>query len=257
MDIDRIIASGDSFTEGCKNVLDISEADTWPGLLGRELNIPWANLADGGASNFEIAIQPLQTIHEWFTQNPGEKPLLIFGFTIDDRLPYFDYDEGKVKSFFTVLPEFIEESKMSDRLMLDMKSGSKIKEPFNQSMNIQKINNDDEDPKLDVFVMQTYNAIKIANNYANIFKGATVLWGFIHAYNDQGDVRLRQCSRTNTRYNIEWPHWDKCFNRFSDNKPLQSLSSPIEYCISEKDLHPNLKGIELYKDFFKDVISKI
>lgn len=261
MNFDYIIASGDSFTEGCKNILGIPEANTWPGILGRELNIPWANLANGGASNFDIAIQPLQKIHKWCTQNPGEKPLLIFGFTIDDRIPFFNYNEGQIESYYTVLPELIEESNLSDivkqRLILDMKSGSRRNQFFNHSMNIQKINNHNEDPRPDGFIMQTHNAIKIANNYANIFKGATVMWGFIHAYDDHGDVTFRQCSSTNTRYNIKWPHWDKCFNRFLDNKPLQFLTSQTEYFISEEDCHPNQKGIELYKDFFKDIINKI
>ena len=30
MDIDKIIASGDSFTEGAKNVINITSVETWP-----------------------------------------------------------------------------------------------------------------------------------------------------------------------------------------------------------------------------------
>jgi len=260
MNFDYIIASGDSFTEGSKTTLGIHQSQTWPGLLGKELNIPWANLAKGGASNFDIAIQPVQKIHEWCTQNPGEKPLLIFGFTIDDRIPYFDYEEGMVKSFYTILPELIEETVVSptlkERLLIDMKSGSDTDECFNQKINIEKIDNKSKDPDLDGFMMQTYNAIKIANNYANIFKGATVLWGFIHAYNATGDVTLRHCVRTNTKYKIKWPHWDTCFNRFIDNKPLQSLSFDSTHWVSSEDCHPNQKGIEVYKNFFKDIITQ-
>ena len=64
MEIDRIIASGDSFTEGAKNVINITSVETWPARLGNKLNVPWVNLAEGGSSNYDIALQPIQHIKD-------------------------------------------------------------------------------------------------------------------------------------------------------------------------------------------------
>ena len=64
MDIDKIIASGDSFTEGAKNVINITSVETWPARLGKKLNVPWVNLAEGGSSNYDVALQPIQHIDD-------------------------------------------------------------------------------------------------------------------------------------------------------------------------------------------------
>ena len=98
MDIDKIIASGDSFTEGAKNVINITSVETWSPRLGKKLNVPWVNLAEGGSSNYDVALQPIQHIDD----KPSNKPLFIFGFTVDHRITYFDYDLGKIKSFYTL-----------------------------------------------------------------------------------------------------------------------------------------------------------
>ena len=262
MDFDYLIASGDSFTEGCKNVLDITEAHTWPGQLGRSLNVPWANLAWGGASNYDIALQPVQHIHKWCTQNPGEKPLLIFAFTIDYRIPYYSYERGLVKSFYTVLPEEIEhgvhDKNIQNQLKADAIVGTQANGNLLNKMNLEKTNPDDENPKIDGYLYQTYQAINVAKNYENLFKGAKVIWGFIHSTDTGSDVRIKHCPVTNTQYKINWPHWDSCFNRFMpNNEPIQNLTAKKELWISENDCHPNPKGIEIYKDFFTNVIDKI
>ena len=44
---------------------------------------------------------------------------------------------------------------------------------------------------------QTINAINIAMNYKNLYKGAEVLWGFIHAEDTARDIRIRTCPFTN------------------------------------------------------------
>ena len=62
--------------------------------------MPWVNLAEGGSSNYDIALQPIQHTYD----KPSNKPLFIFGFTVDHRITYFDYDLGKIKSFYTILP---------------------------------------------------------------------------------------------------------------------------------------------------------
>ena len=45
--------------------------------VGKKLNVPWVNLAEGGSSNYDIALQPIQHMDD----KPSNKPLFIFGFT--------------------------------------------------------------------------------------------------------------------------------------------------------------------------------
>ena len=44
--------------------------------------MPWVNLAEGGSSNYDIALQPIQHIDD----KPSNKSLFIFGFTVDLEL---------------------------------------------------------------------------------------------------------------------------------------------------------------------------
>lgn len=260
MNFDYIIASGDSFTEGCKDRLDIGFPDTWPGLLGSKLNIPWANLAFGGVCNYDIALQPVQKIHEWCTQNPGEKPLLIFNFTIDHRLPYYNWDLGQTESWYSILPEEIQtinDESTRKKIMLEAHIGNKNNFAWLTKMGIKKINPEHDDPIIDGYVNQTYEAIKIANNYKNMFKGATVIWGFIHSVEADGDIRERVCPVTGTRYSIQWPHMDNCYNQFLNYQPLQAKTYDTKWWIDNTDCHPNPEGIKLYADFFESIVDKI
>ena len=121
MDFDFILACGDSFTEGCQNIIGLGPEGTWPGLLAKKYNVPFANLASGGASNTLIALQPVNTPHgqlslghstEWKGLENAKKPLIIFAFTVLDRWTYFDGDMGRVTSHFSIDPEFMTKSDM-------------------------------------------------------------------------------------------------------------------------------------------------
>jgi len=260
MNFDYIIASGDSFTEGCKNILQITEPNTWPGLLGKQLGIPWANLAEGGSCNYTIALQPVLHINDWCTKNPGQKPLLIFGFTIDDRIPYYDYRDGKLSSFYSPDPEYIKNSEhwilQQKVLLTNSRAGLDSNHNYISKCNIER-DGSGVAPVITGFHYQTIQAIQVAMNYKNLFKGAEVMWGFIHSHASERDIDDKFCMINEVPYKIKYPHMDHCFNRFLNNKPLQFLTRREETWISKRDCHPNLKGIELYKDFFADVISKI
>jgi hypothetical protein len=259
MEYDYIIAAGDSFTEGCKNELGISEAGTWPGLLGKELGIPWVNLADGGASNYEIALQPVTQMHKWTTMNPPKKPLFIFGFTVDHRLPYYDYQLGELTSFFTTLPEEINNSHLQrqekSQLMSQMQLGM-MEGPLHH-MNINIDQSTGKTPSVDSFIYQTWQAIKVANNYKNLYADATVMWGFIHSYLTRENIKTKVCPMSGLPYTVNWPYMDSCFNKHVDGmKPLQNLTDDPALWISEHDSHPNKIGISTYADFFNKVLHK-
>ena len=67
--------------------------------------MPVVNLSRGGASNTEISLQPLNTLSKF------ERPLLIFGFTVDYRIPYFN-SMGNLHSMYGLLDsDFVYENK--------------------------------------------------------------------------------------------------------------------------------------------------
>ena len=113
---------------------------------------------------------------------------------------------------------------------------------------------DRSDPLQDYCLLQTHNAINVANNYANLYKDATVVWGFIHSYSPSDDVRTRIDSDKNT-YSVNFPYWQNCFNTYNDNKPLQNITTSTDLWISKNDCHPNKKGLEHYSDWFYKFIN--
>jgi len=255
MEYDYIICCGDSFTEGCKNVLNITEADTWPGILGKELDVPWVNLANGGASNYEIALQPLTQMHKWPTETAPKKPLFIFNFTVDHRIPYYDYQLGELTSFYTTLPEEINNANLQpgekSQLMAQSRLGM-LRAPID-CMDIRAA----DDTTVDAFVYQTWQAIKVANNYKNLYADATVMWGFIHSYLENESINTKTCTVTGQPYTINWPHIDSCFNNHMEGtKPLQHLTSDPAFWLTQHDSHPNPDGFRMYVDFFKQLIDK-
>ena len=255
MEYDYIICCGDSFTEGCKNVLNITEADTWPGILGKELDVPWANLADGGASNYEIALQPVTQMHKWTNDTAPKKPLFIFNFTVDHRIPYYDYQLGELTSFYTTLPEEIDNADLQpdekSQLMAQLRLGM-LQAPIDY-MDISATYN----TTVDAFVYQTWQAIKVANNYKNLYADATVIWGFIHSYLDNESINTKTCMVTGQPYTINWPHSDSCFNNHMEGtKPLQHLTSDPAFWLTKHDSHPNPDGFRKYVEFFKQLIDK-
>lgn len=239
MEFDYIIASGDSFTEGCKNSLEIGIQDTWPGQLGRELGVPWVNLAQGGTSNLDIALQPIQHFSE---TTPPKKPLFIFGFTVDHRPTYYDYSSGGIKSFYTTLPEEVDQfAELHYMERLQLRAQTKL--------GLLPVDN-----YTDTYQLQTIRAIEIANNYKKLYANATVMWGFIHSYLPTENIYVKDI---HTKLDFEYPHMDTCFNTHLDGcVPLQSITNDKKYWLSRRDCHPNLKGITKYKNFFKQILDK-
>jgi len=239
MEFDYIIASGDSFTEGCKNVLDIGIQDTWPGQLGRELGVPWVNLAEGGSSNLDIALQPIQHFSE---TTPPKKPLFIFAFTVDHRPTFYDHKTGGITSFYTTLPEEIDQHDdlvHMERVLL---------------RNQTKLGMAPVDQYVDTYQLQTIQAINIANNYKKLYADATVMWGFIHSYLPTENINVKDLHTTHPE---EYPYMDTCFNTHLDGcVPLQSITHDKKYWVSRSDCHPNLRGIVEYKNFFKTILDK-
>jgi hypothetical protein len=239
MEFDYIIACGDSFTEGCKNTLDICIQDTWPGQLGRALEVPWVNLAEGGASNLDIALQPIQ---HFTTQTPPKKPLFIFGFTVDHRPTFYNYKTGKISSFYTTLPE-----------QIDQHEGLVHMERVQLRTQI-KLGMLPVDEYVDTYQLQTIRAIEIANNYKKLYADATVMWGFIHSYLPEENIKVKDLHTTRP---TEYDHMDTCFNTHLEGcVPLQSITHDKKYWVSKYDCHPNRNGIRKYMKFFKQILDK-
>ena len=113
MKFDGIIACGDSYTIGPVNKGSLSMDKSWPAHLGNIMNLPVVNLSRGGSSNTEISLQPLKL------QKQFENPLIIFGFTIHYRFPYFN-NKGSIHSMYGMLDsdfEF-EHSRSSNSILL-------------------------------------------------------------------------------------------------------------------------------------------
>ena len=110
---------------------------------------------------------------------------------------------------------------------------------------------------VDAFVYQTWQAIKVANNYKNLYADATVIWGFIHSYLDNESINTKTCMVTGQPYTINWPHSDSCFNNHMEGtKPLQHLTSDPAFWLTKHDSHPNPDGFRKYVEFFKQLIDK-
>ncbi len=239
MEFDYIIACGDSFTEGVKEELEIQDQDTWPGQLGTQLGIPWVNLALGGTSNLDIALQPIQHFSE---ETAPEKPLFIFGFTVDHRSTYYDYVDGGIRSFYSTLPEEIDQCN-------DLHDMERVQLHAQTKLGLLPVHH-----WTDTYQLQTLRAIEIANNYKKLYANATVLWGFIHSHLPTENIHVKDL---HTTLNYVYPHMDTCFNTHLDGcVPLQSLTNDPKYWMGRFDCHPNLEGITKYKDFFRTILDK-
>ena len=60
MEFDYILACGDSFTEGCQNIIKKGPEGTWPGMVAKYFDVPFDNIALGGSSNTIISYQPVR-----------------------------------------------------------------------------------------------------------------------------------------------------------------------------------------------------
>ena len=267
---DLIIACGDSFTEGCRETLEIDDSGTWPGLVADELGIPFINLAVGGSCNLDIANQPLTHPTEDQRKLIAEStsPLILFNFTVMERIPYLSTRTGYLESCWSVLPEHMKMLNigyMSGGLPgwvhktfpnMDIDSHIRASE-INQQINVPDMDVDNIPREIDWFVFSTMQAIRIAMNWETLIKGSTVRWGIIHT-NTGNFTNNNVCDLLdqNNIIRLKYPHLDKCYNEHIGMAELQSLlydeafSMKEEYTISPNDIHPNAEGIKLLSDWF-------
>ena len=246
MDFDGIIACGDSYTIGpvynskdsvLKHISQVREPqNAWPVFLAKELNVPYVNLSRGGASNTEIALQPLQTTSTF------KKPLMIFGFTIDIRYPYFGKD-GKIASLNGMRDSDFE---LEDSLR---ENQTTLAKDFMQRFLLPTKANGYTGMD-NLFV----ESVKRAMSYEKINPNATVIWGDIHSesvFNEHRSLALKKQFSNKTM--------SRCFNSANNWLPLQVLSTTDDhgFQISSTDSHPNKDGCKLYAETIQKFIASI
>ena len=272
MKYDLIIACGDSFTEGCKDVLEIPIEQTWPGLLAESLGIPFVNLAIGGSCNLEIALQPLKNATQADLEiiHKSKCPLIMFNFTVMERIPYPSHRAGFTESCWSILPEHT-----------TMLHASWLDEPIKQMIVDNSINVDigcameasilnqseglEGNRNIDWFVFSTMQAIRTCMNWETLIPNSTVVWGFIHintSFVGEGLDRYFNMYTDNPETKkLHYPYLDKCYNRYLNMKEVQSvlydenMEFIDEFTISQSDIHPNKVGIRMIADWFEDYIS--
>lgn len=272
MEFDLIIACGDSFTEGCKNVLNIPPEKTWPGLVAEKLNIPFMNLAVGGSCNLDISMQPFKntTPDQLDMIANSTAPLILFNFTVMERFSYPSLRTGYTESCWSVLPEHLEMQNISwAEPVIDQMFGENFlnhglsNSHLESARTHQSINN----PKLqnvDWFIFSTMQAIRMCISWERLIKNSTVRWGFIHINTGNFSKDLTDYNSTSGgKTKLNYPYLDKCYNTHNDMKELQSLlyyngeHLLDDYVISpDTDLHPNQKGLELISEWFKKYVSE-
>ena len=234
---DAIIACGDSFTEGHRNELGITISETWPGKLANHYDIPFENLAQPGACNLDIAMQPLR-----FQKGQYSKPLYLFNFTIDERLLIIDPQIGNdVTSLYSLLEEdlvgipFAEMYRsLINHLLITMSSNSE-----------------------DGFQCHTQRAIELANNMSILNPNAIVRWGFIHSdrHNDEHTIFNRGGLHLDNSTEVKFPHMSTCYNSHINFRPLQNAIKDKKYIISDQDGHPNRLGLQKLTDTMIGIIE--
>ena len=227
MEYDYLLACGDSFTEGCQDIIGKGPEGTWPGIVAEHFKIPFSNIAKGGASNTEISLQPLQSNIPGFAK--AKRPLIIFGLTVPYRLPYLSKMEGIIQSHYSILPEH-------------MNDGD-VKHLKNYALRLLG----DSVDGMDGYVFATRQSIKIMMQYKIINPNAEVMWGWIH--------NLQTNSIDHKLYG--GLNRDNCFNKHLNWLPLQYFTDADseKYCLSEDDCHPNEQGIQLYADLLIQLIE--
>jgi len=244
MEYDYLLACGDSFTEGCQDIIGNGPEGTWPGVVAEHFKIPFSNLARGGASNTEIALQPLQSIIPEFAK--AKRPLIIFGLTVPYRLPYFQPSKGVIHSHYSILPENMNEGDVRylKKFALDMLT--KYYPDMDDTEIRQRSPCNEPHEGIDGYLFATQQSIKIMMQYKIINPNAEVMWGWIHN-SDPEDVVDRK---------LLLPYRDYCFNKHSSWLPLQHLTNKDEkYWLKANDQHPNERGIQLYADFFIQLLE--
>jgi hypothetical protein len=267
MKYDLIIACGDSFTEGCKDLLNISIDKTWPGLLAESLGIPFVNLAIGGACNLEIALQPLKnaTPEDLQIMHQSKCPLILFNFTVMERIPYPSYRAGVTESCFSILPEhtLIQRAPWLDEPIKEMLVENCVNTDVECQLDASTMNQslDDQDLReIDWFVFSTMQAIRVCMNWEKLIPNSTVAWGFIHINTSHHGEGLDNYQLETEQVPLRYPYISRCYNKFLNMKEVQSvmydenLEMNYDYTISRSDIHPNKIGIRMIANWFEDYI---
>jgi len=226
--VDGIIACGDSYTLGPRYGDDIHHEDSWPSILGKSLSKPVSNVSRGGASNTEISLQPLKTLSSF------KSPLLIFGFTVDIRYPFFTRD-GILHSMNGLSDADFEreDSIRNNRVSLAKQFMQQFLLPVGEHTGMQNL-----------FVQ----SVKTAMAYKKLNPSAQVIWGNIHSQKPTKRIKPNNRLVSESMY---------CFNSIANSKPLQSLiHHNTDAWISPKDSHPNKLGCTIIADSLKRYISQ-
>lgn len=228
---DSIIACGDSYTEGHRMKLGIDISETWPAKVAEHFGVRYENLATGGASNLEIALQPMLS-----QQSQYKKPLYIFNFTIDERLFILSNQaQAPFESMFSLLEEDTQNIPFSKEyrniinyFLVKYKSSNKY------------------NALADGFQTHTSTAIRLAHNIKNINPNASVLWGFIHSdqHGEEHQIFDRGGADFDNNIKIQFPNMETCYNSHIDFRPLQYFINSPDQMISQEDTHPNTDGIQ-------------
>jgi hypothetical protein len=235
---DSIIACGDSYTEGHRKALGIDISETWPAKIAKHFNVPYENLATGGASNLEIALQPLVS-----QKTQYEKPLYIFNFTIDERLLILSNEaSAPFDSLFSLLEEDTQHISFS----------KEYRNIINYLLVKYKPNSE-----IDGFQTHTARAIELAHNVRKINPNASVLWGFIHSDKHEGKHQIFDRGGIDFDNNVKmaFPCMETCYNSSVDFRPLQYFINEPELMISQQDTHPNRDGIKILADLMIGVLQ--
>ena len=230
---DSIIACGDSFTK--YHLTEMSKS--WPALLGQHYNAPVLNLGNGGASNYEIALQPLQS-----TPNNTEEfknPLIIFGLTTPFRYPVYLPKEHRIGSIASVLPE---------HLTYNPHTGveEKIFEPT-----IKKMLVNDEFHQADIHILKTMLKWK------QLIKDSTIIWGRIHFQHQEPDgviirnaLEVEQARTLSLHQELQKNGFESnCFNEVCEWFPLQHVLQ------GEPDMHINWEKINTGTEIIDKIID--
>jgi hypothetical protein len=273
MKYDLIIACGDSFTEGCQDTLKIPVEQTWPGLLAESLGIPFVNLAIGGSCNLEIALQPLKSASPAQLEiiHKAKCPLILFNFTVMERMPYASLRAGFTESCFSILPEHTEGLRISyiDNTVKEMLIDNFVNLDTECAWDAYSINQSDDnrpDRNIDWFVFSTMQAIRTCMNWEKLIPNSTVAWGFIHIntslVGNGLDQYFNMFGDNPHEQKLNYPYLDRCYNKCLNMKEVQSilydehLQFRQECIIAPHDVHPNPVGIGIIAKWFEDYISE-
>lgn len=246
-EFDGIIACGDSFTYGPvirgEHVTRQAKATTllnsWPSVLGKMMDLPVENVARQGASNSDISLQPL------YAKSKFKRPLIIFGFTVDHRYPYF-HEDGKLWSL--EIPGVEPDETIYTRRAIG--NGELIQIPMVDSF-VQRFLLPNKQSNLTGLDHLFIEAVNRAIAFENIIPDATVIWGDIHTYEINSQHRSDEV--------LKWLNVpNRCFNDILNGIPLESVSSTNESLqMAGDDIHPNQQGLIKYAETIHKYIISI